>query len=109
MALSMILYGNLLFTVPTGAPAPILWQAANSLGALGLWGMWIAERIRVSSDVRHWRLSTLILEILGWGMMPVASFLMLGLPVLHAQTKMMLGSQLAFVRTPKQIEGLPQS
>jgi hypothetical protein len=101
--LSFVLYGNPVITLPTGFPFPILLQVANTLGALGLWGTWIAERVRVSSNWRHWRLSTLVMEILGWGVMPVASFLMLGLPVLHAQTKMMLGSQLAFVRTPKQV------
>ncbi|MDQ1301829.1 MAG: hypothetical protein QG637_1751, partial [Chloroflexota bacterium] len=99
--LSIALYGNPVITLPTGFPYQVLWQAANVLGGLGLWGTWIAERVRVSADVRHWRLSTLIMEILGWGVIPVASFLMLGLPVLHAQTKMMLGSQLSFVRTPK--------
>ena len=102
--LSFLLYGNPVITLPTGVPYPLLWQAANTLGAFGLWGMWIAERVRLSSDIRHWRLSTLVMEILGWGVMPVASFIMLGLPVLHAQTKMMLGSQLSFVRTPKQVD-----
>lgn len=101
-ALSIVLYGNPVITLPTGVPYPLLWQVANTLGALGVWGMWIAERMRLSSNIRHWRLSTLIMEILGWGVMPVASFVMLGLPVLHAQTKMMLGSQLVFARTPKQ-------
>jgi hypothetical protein len=102
--LSMVLYNNPVITLPPGFPYPLLLQAANVLGALGLWGTWIAERVRVSSSVRHWRLSTLVMEILGWGAMPVASFVMLGLPVLHAQTKMMLGSQLSFARTPKQLD-----
>jgi cellulose synthase/poly-beta-1,6-N-acetylglucosamine synthase-like glycosyltransferase len=99
--LSISLYGNPIITLPTGFPYPILWQVANAVGAVGLWSTWIAERVRVSSNIRQWRLSTLILEILGWGALPAASFVMLGLPVLHAQTKMMLGSQLAFERTPK--------
>ena len=102
--LSLVLYNNPVITLPFDFAYPLLLQAINVLGALGLWGTWIAERVRVSSDVRHWRFSTLIMEILGWGAMPVASFLMVGLPVLHAQTKMMLGSQLAFVPTPKQAD-----
>ncbi len=102
--LSIILDGNPVITLPVGFPYPLLLQAANVLGALGLWGTWIAERVRVSSNIRHWQLSTLFLEILGWAAMPVASFVMIGLPVLHAQTKMMLGSRLAFARTPKQVD-----
>jgi hypothetical protein len=43
-------------------------------------------------------------EALLWAVMPAASFLLVGVPILHAHTKMMLGSQLAFARTPKQAE-----
>lgn len=107
--LSLLLYNNPVITLPFGFPYPLLLQAVNVLGALGLWGTWIAERVRVSSNIRHWRFSTLLMEVLGWGAMPVASFLMVGLPVLHAQTKMMLGSELAFVPTPKQADPQTQA
>ncbi len=107
--LSILLDGNPVITLPGGFPYPLLLQAANVLGALGLWGTWIAERVRASSSIRHWQLSTLFLEVLGWAAMPVASFVMIGLPVLHAQTKMMLGSRLTFVRTPKQVDACDHS
>ena len=91
--LSVVAYGNPAVTIPPGFPFPLL-QVMNGLGGLGLWGIWLIERSRAADDEPgHWRFSIVLQEIVIWAAMPIASFILVGVPLLHAHTKLMLGGQ----------------
>ena len=82
-------------------PVPYLMEVFNALGVLGMLTIWIVERIRCNSREYSWKIKTLLEEIGSWVIFSVITFVLAGLPVLHAHTKMLLGSDLTFERTPK--------
>ena len=76
----------------------------NLLGGTALGVVWFTERTRLARGLVDWNLKTLVSEILAWVIFPVLSFLLLNLPGLQAQTKMVLGQPFQFNRTPKLLD-----
>jgi cellulose synthase/poly-beta-1,6-N-acetylglucosamine synthase-like glycosyltransferase len=100
--LSLALDAAPVITLPPDFAYPVIAQAMNLLGALGTAVIWLLERRRVAGAVKDWRARTVARELLAWVTLPVMTFFMLGIPVVHAQTKMLFGSPLTYFRTPKQ-------
>ena len=100
--LSIILEHNPVITHPP-FPIPYVMDVLNGLGMVGMLTIWIVERIRCNDARYSWKLSTIGPEIASWIIFPAITFFLAGLPVLHAHTKILLGSDLSFARTPKGI------
>ena len=84
-------------------PVPYVIEAINGLGMVSMLVLWIGERIRCADPKYTWKLSTILPEVVSWVFFAVITFVLAGLPVLHAHTKMLMGDSLAFNRTPKGI------
>ncbi len=102
--LSLALEGTPVITLPANSPYPVLLQVVNGLGAVGTGGIWLSERIRLSSGWRSWRPFTLIQEVAAWTLFPAMTVFVTTVPVIQAQTMMLLGLSLAHFRTPKRAE-----
>ena len=102
--LSGVLDKSFLITLPPVNFAPELFAVLNLLGGTALGVVWFTERTRLARGLVDWNLKTLVSEILAWVIFPVLSFLLLNLPGLQAQTKMVLGQPFQFNRTPKQLD-----
>jgi hypothetical protein len=76
--------------------------AMNALGSAGTWLIWAIEYMRSTQDTAGWRSSLLPFDLLTWLIMPLVTMILAVFPVIHANTKMLLGSQLFFVRTQKE-------
>lgn len=100
--LSILLDHNPVITYPP-FPVPYVMEALNFLGVAGMITIWITERIRANHQKYTWKPGTVVPEIVSWIFFAVITFVLAGLPVLHAHTKMLLGDDLAFERTPKGI------
>jgi hypothetical protein len=84
-------------------PTPYVMETLNGMGMVGILTIWIVERIRCNNRKHSWRLSAIFSEIPSWVIFLVITFVLAGLPFLHAHLKMLLGSNLTFERTPKGI------
>jgi cellulose synthase/poly-beta-1,6-N-acetylglucosamine synthase-like glycosyltransferase len=100
--LSLSLDQNQIITY-VAAPVPYLMEFVNGLGMVSMLTMWFGERMRCSNRNFTWKLTTVIPEIVSWVFLAFITFVLTGLPVLHAHTKMLLGDNLVFERTPKGI------
>jgi hypothetical protein len=98
--LSILLTGNPVITYPP-FPVPYVMEALNVLGASGLLTIWIVERFRCNNSRYSWRLRVVAEEIGSWIIFPVITFMLSGMPALHAHTKMLFGGSLSYERTPK--------
>jgi hypothetical protein len=67
----------------------------------------IIERVRARPGGQNWRLTALAPEFIAWITSPFISLGLFALPALHAQTKMLLGGEIAFVPTPKIVVDRP--
>jgi hypothetical protein len=76
--------------------------AINALGSAGTWLIWAIEYGRSVHSAAEWRPSLLLVDVLTWIVMPVVTMVLAVFPVIHANTKMLFGSQLLFVRTQKE-------
>lgn len=76
--------------------------AINALGSAGTWLIWAIEYARSAHDVTGWRPALLPPDVVTWIVMPLVTMVLAVFPVIHANTKMLLGSQLFFVRTQKE-------
>jgi hypothetical protein len=79
-----------------------MFVAINALGSAGTWLIWAIEYLRSTQDVSGWRPAMLLADVLTWIIMPLVTMVLAVLPVIHANTKMLVGSQLFFVRTQKE-------
>jgi hypothetical protein len=78
-----------------------LLQFVNALGVVGAVAIWAVERTRcLPHDKNAWVIS-LAQELVAWAFLPILTLGLKALPGLHAQTKLLMGSRLAFRRTPK--------
>jgi cellulose synthase/poly-beta-1,6-N-acetylglucosamine synthase-like glycosyltransferase len=102
--LSIALDHTAVITLPPVSFSPILFAIINGLGGTTLVVIWFSERIRLSRGWKDWSPATLLREIAAWVIFPVLSFLLMNLPGLQAQTKMVLGQPFYFQRTPKDID-----
>lgn len=76
--------------------------ALNLLGAVSTWIIWGGEHIRCAYSVFGWRPSHLIADVVTWCVMPVITLTLAVAPVLHANTRMLIGGRIRFVRTEKE-------
>jgi cellulose synthase/poly-beta-1,6-N-acetylglucosamine synthase-like glycosyltransferase len=100
--LSIVLDRNPVVTYPH-FPIPYVIEALNVLGVVGMLTIWFTERIRVRRADLSWKPGPVLSEIFSWIVFAVITFVLAGLPVLHAHTKMLFGESLTFERTPKGI------
>jgi cellulose synthase/poly-beta-1,6-N-acetylglucosamine synthase-like glycosyltransferase len=101
--LSIIIDHTAVITLPPASFSPQLFIFLNLLGGSALAVVWFAERVRLSRGWIDWSLKTLAGEIAAWVFFPVLFFLLMNLPGLQAQTRMLLGQPISFNRTPKGI------
>lgn len=102
--LSVALDKSPVITLPPVSFSPLFFAIFNALGGSALVVIWFTERIRLTHSSAEWSLNTLVREILAWVIFPVLSFLLMNLPGLQAQTKMVLGQPFQFNRTPKRLD-----
>ena len=103
--------GWLLGLAVTGSPVisffdlaipAIFFVALNLVGALGTWAMWAGEHVRCSRSAPGWRPIHLAADVATWCVMPAATLSLAVAPVLHANTRMLLGGEVRYLRTQKE-------
>ena len=100
--LSLVVDGNPVITFPIISPEwTTVFQILNALSVYSLIAIWLLERTRSSAGRSSWRAWMLVKEAVLMLVFPVMLILLVGMPVLHAHTKMALAQQITFHRTPK--------
>lgn len=100
--LSILLENNPVITlVPAWTNLTGLFIAINSMWALSMLGMWMTDRIFATKSKSNWSIIVLLKEFALWFALPALTFLMVALPVIHAQTRMMFGAKLFYKTAPK--------
>ncbi len=102
-ALSIVIDHTAIITLPPASFSPLLFTVLNLLGGSALVVVWLTERVRLSRGWTDWSLKTLASEVASWAIFPVLFFLLMNLPGLQAQTKMLLGQPIPYTRTPKRL------
>jgi hypothetical protein len=103
--LSIILEKNPVITlVPAWTALLVFFVVINSMWGLSMLSMWMTDRIYASRSKKNWSFFYLIKELILWFALPVLTFLMVALPVIHAQTRMMFGAKLYYKTAPKLID-----
>jgi cellulose synthase/poly-beta-1,6-N-acetylglucosamine synthase-like glycosyltransferase len=95
-------HSTLLISLPKQPLLSDLIPILNALGIASAAAIWAMEHVRCP-PTKDSRLNALAQESIAWGFLPILSFAFAALPALHAQTKLLLGSPLAFQRTPKKL------
>lgn len=101
--LSIIIDHTAVITLPPVSFNPQLFIFLNFLGGAALVVIWFSERVRLSRGWMDWSAKSLLGEIVTWIFFPALFFLLMNLPGLLAQTRMLLGHPYRFNRTPKGI------
>ena len=101
--LSIILFREPILTLPSQTAFPILTAGFNLLGGVLSWMVWYVERRRCNGRKSVWQFITVLSEIATWAMVPFIAIGLMGVPVIHAQTKMAFASPLTYSRTPKTV------
>jgi cellulose synthase/poly-beta-1,6-N-acetylglucosamine synthase-like glycosyltransferase len=99
--LSIIIDHTAVITLPPASFNPLLFIILNLLGSSSLLVIWFTERVRLTRGWVDWSLKSLLSEIVSWAIFPALFFLLVNLPGLLAQTKMLIGQPFFFNRTPK--------
>jgi hypothetical protein len=99
--LSIIIDHTAVITLPPVSFNPLLFIILNLLGGSALVVIWFTERVRLTRGRMDWSLRSLLSEMVSWVIFPALFFLLMNLPGLLAQTKMLLGQPIYFNRTPK--------
>jgi cellulose synthase/poly-beta-1,6-N-acetylglucosamine synthase-like glycosyltransferase len=102
--LAFLYEGAPFITLPPGFMYQSLLHAVNVASAGAIWSLWMGERIRLGRRGKNWNLFTLIQEIVAWAILALWTFFTMSVPMFHAQTKMLWGKSLSYVRTPKKAE-----
>lgn len=102
--LSIYLKGEFILTIAVNYAFPLIVLISNGLSFLGTMVMWMVEHWRCAKSAEDWNPKVVLSELVTWTVMPVLSLFLVGLPILHAQTKMLLASPLVYARTPKGLE-----
>lgn len=101
VGVSIALDHSAAITFPPVSFSPPAFIALNLLGGCSLLVIWFAERLRLSRGRMDWSIRILLSEAVPWLLLPLFLFLLVNLPILQAQTKMVLGRPFYFKRTPK--------
>lgn len=99
--LSIIIDHNPAITLPPGSPNPLFFIILNLAGGSALLVTWVLERVRLTQGRKDWSVKILLAEMASWVIFPVTFFVLMNLPILLAQTRMLLGQTYTFQRTPK--------
>jgi hypothetical protein len=99
--LSITIDHNAVITLPPDSFSPLLFILLNILGGSALAVIWITERARLTRGWTDWSLKGFLGEVVSWAIFPVLFLLLMNLPGLLAQTRMLLGKSMSFNRTPK--------
>jgi cellulose synthase/poly-beta-1,6-N-acetylglucosamine synthase-like glycosyltransferase len=99
--LSIVIDHTAVITLPPVSFNPRLFIVLNLLGGSALVVIWFTERVRLTQGWRDWSPKSLLSEIVSWVIFPALFFLLMNLPGLLAQTKMLLGQPISYSRTPK--------
>ena len=102
--LTIIIDHTAVITLPPASFSPLLFIILNLLGGSALVVIWFTERMRLSRGWTDWSLKILAGEMVSWVIFPVLFFLLMNLPGLQAQTRMLLGQRIPYNRTPKGID-----
>lgn len=102
IVLSIIIDHTAVITLPPVSFCPLLFIILNFLGGSALMVIWFTERARLTRGWMDWSSKSILSEIISWIIFPALFFLLMNLPGLLAQTKMLLGQPIAFNRTPKE-------
>ncbi len=110
--------GWLLGLAVTGSPVvsffdlaipAIFFVSLNLIGAFGTWAMWASEHLRCNRSVSGWRPVHLASDVATWLVMPAVTLGLAVAPVIHANTRMLLGGKVHYLRTQKEAApGVPQ-
>jgi hypothetical protein len=100
--LSILLEHTPVITLPPVSFSPLLFIFLNLLSGSALVAIWLTERVRLARGRRDWSLKCLLGEMAAWAIFPALFFLLMNLPGLLAQTRMLLGQPLDYIRTPKE-------
>jgi hypothetical protein len=92
---------TLIITLPGQTLRTDVIQFINALGIIGAVTMWAVERTRCLPHSTGSRRAALAQELIAWALLPIVTFAFKAVPGLHAQTKLLFGSQMTFRRTPK--------
>ncbi|MCD4685322.1 MAG: glycosyltransferase family 2 protein [Anaerolineae bacterium] len=84
----------------TSAPVLLFQASILVISVLTIWCWWLDRRLRPPRPHTHTRRDT-VLELLSVPLLAVLTVIGVALPVLHAQTRMMLGKDIVFRVTPK--------
>lgn len=82
----------------------ILFQAGNALNAVAISLEVLYEHLSTRRASSGWRPRKLLVDILLWPLVPVLTVLLVALPTIQAQTRMMFGERLRFEVTPKRVD-----
>jgi hypothetical protein len=93
--------GQSLLPLPAGAPLRTLRLLVNFIALAGTLRLWYSQRSQCLPLTESTSGMKTLLEIGLLPLLPIMSIFLIGLPGLHAQTKMLLGQQHFFQRTPK--------
>ena len=99
--LSIMIDHTAIITLPPASFHPLLFIILNILGGSSLLVIWFTERVRLARGWEDWSLKSLMGEIVALAIFPALFFLLMNLPGLLAQTRMLLGQPFSFNRTPK--------
>ena len=99
--LSIMIDHTAVITLPPASFNPLPFIILNLLGGSALVVIWFTERIRLTRGWMDWSLKCFLSETLSWAIFPALFLLLMNLPGLLAQTKMLLGQPISFNRTPK--------
>jgi cellulose synthase/poly-beta-1,6-N-acetylglucosamine synthase-like glycosyltransferase len=99
--LAILIEHTAVITLPPVSFSPLLFTILNLLGGSALVVIWFTERMRLTRGWKDWSLKSILGEVASWVLFPVLFFLLMNLPGLLAQTKMLLGQPLVYQRTPK--------
>jgi cellulose synthase/poly-beta-1,6-N-acetylglucosamine synthase-like glycosyltransferase len=106
IAVSLALDRTAVITAAPVGVGPLPFLILNLLGGCALLVIWLSERVRLSRGRMNWSLKALLSEAIAWLFFPLLFFLLLNLPVLQAQTRMLLGQPFYFKRTPKGLHAM---
>jgi cellulose synthase/poly-beta-1,6-N-acetylglucosamine synthase-like glycosyltransferase len=102
--LAIFLRGEPILTIAGNYAFPPVVLVSNGISVFTTIMMWIAEHWRCAKVKGNWRPIVFLIELVTWAVMPFFSMALIGMPYLHAETKMLVGSPLVFARTPKGLE-----
>ena len=99
--LAIYLRGEPILTIAVNYAFPPIVLISNGFSVFTTIVLWLVEHWRCSRKFARWKPGILVGELATWILVPFVSLVLICIPILHAQTKMLFASPLVFARTPK--------